>query len=373
MGQPAKSSLRIGYDGRAFSSPAGGVRRYVNGLTSALLAIDADLKLIAIGPDASDLPPSVGHVSADGLLGTNLGWCLDGLPRGCRRSNLSVFHAPAYTAPLWGVHPLVLTIHDVSYERHPEWYPYQRDPLRRAFYRRSALVADRVITDSEFSRQEIHAAYGIDVNRICVIPLGVGAPFTHRPDHHHAKTDPPTIVHVGDLHARRNVSVVVEALAELRRRDGFLNTELVLAGVDRGAAATLLQRAQHLGVSNAIRFVPDADDSTVVELLHRASVVAYPSLYEGFGLPALEALACGAPVVASNAASIPEVVGTAGLLVDPRDVRGWYEALAAVLSSSERSARMRAAGLARAATFTWERTARETLAVYRAVVRSSRD
>ena len=92
-------------------------------------------------------------VASDTFAPTNLGWSLVDLPRAARRERLDVFHAPAYTAPLRGVHPLALTIHDVSYERHPEWYPYRRDPLRRWFYRRSARTADLIITDSEFSRQ----------------------------------------------------------------------------------------------------------------------------------------------------------------------------------------------------------------------------
>ena len=112
-----------------------------------------------------------------------------------------------------------------------------------------------------------------------------------------------------------------------------------------------------------------ASDDEVVALMRRASAFAYPSLYEGFGLPPLEAMACGTPVIASSAASIPEVVGDAGLLVDPRDVRGWHDGLVAILGSRDRSAALRAAGLARAATFTWRRTATQTIDVYRSIRR----
>ena len=324
--------------------------------------------MVAIGAgEPQPLPRGVRGVHARSWVPTNLGWSLDGLPRAARRTAFDVFHAPAYTAPLWGVHPLVVTLHDVSYERRPEWYPYRVDRVRRWFYRRSALSADLVITDSDFSRREIEAAYGIHADRIRVVPLGVGSPFVAaQPVAPQPQSDGPVILHVGDLHARRNVGVLVEALALLHRRDDALkHTVLVLAGVDRGSGAVIRARADVLGVTSAVRFVTVADDATVVGWLRRASLLAYPSLYEGFGLPALEAMATGTPVVASTAASIPEVVGQAGVLVDPSDVRAWYEALVAVLGSPSRAAQMREAGLARAATFTWRRTAIATREVYR--------
>lgn len=338
------------------------------------------------------LPANVHAVAARSFLPTNIGWSFDGLPRAARRTGFDVFHAPAYTAPQWGVHPLVVTIHDVSYERHPEWYPYHIDPLRRWFYRRSARVADAIITDSSFSRSEIAAAYGIPLERIHVVPLGVSTPFTTHQDEPAGARRPimanleqatpstragsvadegaPRIVHVGDLHARRNLLVLVEALAALRERSGPTSTtELLLIGVDRGAAAAIRERAQTLGVIGSVTFMPNADDETVVRELRRAAVLAYPSRYEGFGLPVLEAMACGTPVVASTAASLPEVVGGAGILVDPSDVRGWVDAIAAVIESPGRANHLSDAGRQRAATFTWTRTAVKTAEVYERAVR----
>ena len=370
------SSLRVGFDGLAFGLPPGGVRRYVRELSCALRGVDPQLELVAVGASANaGLPSGVVNADARRWLPTNLGWCIDGLPRAVRRAAVDVFHAPAYTAPLWGVHPLVLTIHDVSYERHPEWYPYRIDPVRRWFYRRSAEAADIVITDSEFSRREIEAAYGLAAGRVRVIPLGVGAPFLPSPDESRSSFHDraPRILHVGDLHLRRNVPVLVEALALLRaRNDALKGTELVLVGVDRGAGEAIVSRAGKLGITDGIRFVPGADDGAVVALLREADVFAYPSLYEGFGLPVLEAMACGVPVIASTAASIPEVVGEAGLLLDPHDIRGWYDALVEVMTSAPRRAALRHAGLMRAAAFTWNRTAEQTLMLYQELAPSAR-
>jgi glycosyltransferase involved in cell wall biosynthesis len=169
--------LRVGIDGRAFSSPAAGVRRYVSGLVPALKAVDAALELVALGGARDAVPAGLDHVGEPWHPPTNLGWAAVGLPRAAARARVDVIHAPAYTAPLWSRLPVVLTIHDVSYERHPEWYPYQRDGLRRLFYRRSARSAARVITDSEFSASEITAAYEIPRDRIAVAPLGVSHHF----------------------------------------------------------------------------------------------------------------------------------------------------------------------------------------------------
>ena len=372
-----RAALRIGFDGRAFAWPVGGVRRYATELTRALGEVAPELQLIAIG-DAADArrPSGMRVVSARAYLPTNLGWSLTALPRTARKARLDVFHAPAYTAPVWGVHPLVVTIHDVSYERQPDWYPYWRDPARRMFYRHSACVADRVITDSDFSRREIEAAYELDDSRVRVVPLGVSSSFmpkNGRPLHGAAAGWRPSILHVGDLHPRRNVGLLVEALAELRaRHPALVDTQLVFAGRRRAGVQDVRTLAAARGLSDAIRFVFDPDEATLIALFQNASVFAYPSLYEGFGLPLLEAMACGLPVVASTAGAVPEVVGSAGLLVDPHHPTAWAEALAAVLTSPARALALREAGLRRAAAFSWKRTAEMTLAVYEEVAASTR-
>ena len=136
---------------------------------------------------------------------------------------LDVFHAPAYTAPLWGVHPQAVTIHDVSPVRKPEWDAYKNDPARRYFYRRSALAADRVLTDSHFSRTEITAAYGIPADRIDVVPLAAADVFTpgpFDPSKLPAGVVQPYALHVGDLQIRRNLSTALDAVLALSRRSG---------------------------------------------------------------------------------------------------------------------------------------------------------
>jgi alpha-1,3-rhamnosyl/mannosyltransferase len=260
----------------------------------------------------------------------------------------------------------VLTIHDVSYARHPEWYPYRLDRFRQAFYRRCAMRADVILTDSAFSRDEIIAAYGIAAERITVVPLGVGLPFSASSS---GSADPslaPYVLHVGDLHPRRNLEVAAHAVITLRRASSrFVNLRLLLAGTDRGVGDHLRKLVIEEGCPDAIGFEPAISDERLVALYRGARALIYPSRYEGFGLPVLEAMACGLPVIAARAGAVPEVVGEAGLLIEPDDVQGFTEALDAVLTDAMLATDLAHRAQRRAAEFTWERTAVATAAVYR--------
>jgi alpha-1,3-rhamnosyl/mannosyltransferase len=365
--------MRVGFDGRAFSSPAAGIRRYVEGLSGALTRLDDAPEIIALGgTDSSRLPRGVGHLAEPPHPPTNLGWTLVGLPRAAARARVDLIHAPAYTAPFWSRVPVVLTIHDVSYELHPEWYPYRRDWARRAFYRRSARSAAHVITVSTFSAGEITAAYSIPASRITVAPLGVDPAFAHADaggGELPAGITEPYLLHVGDLHERRNLAVVVDAVLEARRHfGGAAGLSLVLVGIDRGVGESLCAIAAEADAPDAVVLLGQVSEERLQTLYHGATALVYPSLYEGFGLPVLEAMAAGTPVIASRAASLPEVLGDAGVLLDPLDAGAWAKAIVRVVNDEHARERMRHAGRARAATFTWERTARATLDVYRRVL-----
>lgn len=407
--------FRIGVDARTFHSPAGGMRRYVWELYGRLPHLEPGVEVIAIGasPDLP-LPPELQRRPATDFP-TNLGWTALSLPLAIRGAGLDVFHAPAYTAPLWGVHPQVVTIHDVSYERVPEWNAYRNDSARRWFYRRSALAADHVITDSAFSKQEITAAYGIAPGHISVVPLAAAETFTpgaFNPTEVPRGVRQPYVLHVGDLQIRRNLATALAAIVRLRtqgprtkgpaperpRSDGPVTegpgterpetarpetqgrmtqgpgTEgplLVLAGVDRGIGARLVEQARAAGDPDALVITGPISEALLLNLYRGAAVLAYPSRYEGFGLPILEAMRCGVPVVAANSSSLPELVGQAGTLLDPLDEAAWAAAIGAILAAPDVPSR-RDASLAQAARFSWDRTARETLAVLRACARGGR-
>jgi len=361
--------LRVGVDGRAFSSPAGGVRRYVSELYAAIAEHHPDVEVVAIGaPPDADMPAGIQRRSAVSFP-TNLGWMAASIPLAARGAALDVYHAPAYTAPLWGVHPQVLTIHDVSYERRPEWNAYRNDPVRRLFYRVSARVADRILTDSVFSRTEITAAYGIPEHRIDVVPLAAGRAFTP------GAFDPagitgrraPYALHVGDLHIRRNVCTGLAAILAARRsHPGTAGLSLVCAGVDRGTRDALLAQARDAEDTDALAILGAVPEAVLVNLYRGAALLVYPSRYEGFGLPILEAMQCGIPVLGSRAASIPEIVADAGILLDELDVEQWTAAITAVVTDSRMRADLSKKSIARAAQYSWARTARETVAAFRA-------
>ncbi len=370
------ATLHVGIDGRAFASPAAGVRRYARGLTRALAALP-DLRVTVIGGGAGEgvpggLPDGVEQVGEAWHPPGNPGWVLVGLPRSAARARVDVLHTLAYTAPFLAPMPVAVSIHDVSYARHPEWYPHERDALRRAYYRISAQRADAVIAPSHFSASEIQAAYGLGPDRVTVVPLAVEAMFAGSGPDGDADADAPLpggirepfALHVGEIHARRNPDVVLRALTTIEQRGGPA-VPLVLAGVDRGEIAALTSQAPGRVVA-----LGRVDDAVLARLYRRAALLVYPSRYEGFGFPIIEAMAAGLPVVASNAASLPEVAGDAALLVDPEDADGWADAVTRILHDATLRDDLVARGKARAAGFTWGRTARLTADVYRRLVRA---
>jgi glycosyltransferase involved in cell wall biosynthesis len=220
-----------------------------------------------------------------------------------------------------------------------------------------------------------------------VTPLGVDDAFVpgdpDLPGELPAGVTPPYLLHVGDLHERRNLLMLVDAVLAARRQCGALAPHragvrggdppgtalsLVLAGADLGVGDAVCAIAARAGAADAVVRLGPVSEKRLRTLYRGAIALAYPSLYEGFGLPLVEAMACGTPVIASNTASMPEVLGDAGILLDPSDGQAWTRAIIDVVTHDQPRGRLRTAGLRRAADFTWERTARLTLDVYRRTV-----
>jgi glycosyltransferase involved in cell wall biosynthesis len=254
--------------------------------------------------------------------------------------------------------PQVTTVHDLVPLLFPDEYPRPRYYFRHlvpALLRESRAV----VADSEATRRQVIDAYRLPLDRVHVIPCGYDA-ARFRPDGPAAHDGGvPYVLYVGNLLPHKNLPRLIEAMV---RVGGRVPVRLVVAGSGRPAnVAVLTSLAARLGARVELRlYVPPEE---LPALYRGARVVALPSLAEGFGLTALEAMACGTPVVAANASSIPEVVGDAGLLVDPRDTDAIADAILRLLTDESLRRRLIAQGLTRAACFSWERTARQVLAV----------
>jgi alpha-1,3-rhamnosyl/mannosyltransferase len=291
---------------------------------------------------------------------------------GARKNGIGLYHEPGYLAfPYRG--PTVVTVHDISWIRHPETCPADRVKEMNRVMPSVIRRADHFLVDSEFVRKEVIDHYGVAPERVTTALLGVGAEF--RPVMEPARQlasyglrAGQYILAVGTLEPRKNLSTVIAAFSRLpaamRRR-----TPLVIVGMHGWRMENFSTGLKQLIADGEVMltgFVPQQD---LPALYTGARLLVYPSIYEGFGLPPLEAMACGTPVIVSNRASLPEVVGDAGLLVEPLDDGAILHHMQRLLEDDLFHARLARAGQERAATFTWRRFALQTLDVYRKVLR----
>lgn len=369
--------LRIALDALPLQVRSAGVARYVRGLLDGLTALDAGLDLRLFGlpwpwpsPRAAHWPATVRAVSSlryPPVMGI-------GLPRLVHLESalgeLDLFHATAYAVPRRRRVPVVLTVHDLTLLRAPELgTPALRRSVRRAAAR--AAEAQLVIADSQATRRDLIELAQVAAAAIRVVPLGVSAGFQPLPPvaakasmaSRHGLGE-PYLLHLGTIEPRKNLPLLIDACAPLWH-GGALTRRLVLAGAPGWGAAAVEQAIARHGVERWVARPGQVPDTDLPALYSAADAVLLPSLGEGFGLPLLEAMACGAPVIAADAGALPEVAGDAALLVDARDPQAWAAAIVRVLADEDLAARLRLAAPARAAEFTWERCARETLAVYR--------
>jgi glycosyltransferase involved in cell wall biosynthesis len=247
-----------------------------------------------------------------------------------------------------------VTIHDLSFERDPKLMRRRDRFFFRTMVPRSVRRADRVIAVSSRTKQDLIDQYGVEGHKIAVIPNGVDDAFS--PDGP-ARDGPPYLLFVGALQARKDPLVAIQALSLADS-----NLGLVLVGPDKGAAAEARRAVARLGLNGRVEFSGHVEKPALAALYRGARALVFPSRYEGFGLPVLEAMASGTPVVATTAGAIPEVAGDAAVLVDPGDPIALAGGIERALADRERLSR---AGLERARLYSWTESARRTLAVYR--------
>ena len=375
--------MLIGLDAIPLTEPRAGVGHYTFELARALaLAAPADeFELLypssypPVGLSES-LPPNLREARVRvGALGRR--WWSAGLPRYAGRRGLRLFHGTNYDVPLWGGAARVLTIHDLSQLVHPE--THERRRVRRARRRLPlmARAAEAVVVPTEAVRREVcehlrvapQKVFAVhEAARACFRPtgrdeaegalrrLGVGGEF---------------LLAVGTIEPRKNLSTLVAAFEEVVRARPASTLQLVVAGGRGWLSGPLFEAIERSPAAGRVVLAGYVTDEELRALYSACAAFVYPSLYEGFGLPPLEAMSCGAPVVAGRTPAVEEVTAGAARLFDPRDARALARTLLEILDDAAARRALSEAGLRRAAEFSWERTARQTLDVYAEALKRS--
>ncbi len=386
--------MRVAINAWFWNSPTTGSGQYTRHLVEALSAIDADLQITLVIPtgrmqDARGKKQET-TVTASCILypvscpSSNLGkvWFEQVIfPRTCRRLEADVAHVPYWAPPVMPSLPTIVTIHDLIPLLLHE---YRGGPLVRlytALVARTAHNAALTLTDSEASRRDIVAHLGLPDKRVRVVYLAADEQYTPLPAPDdaviRARYDVPEryALYLGGFDVRKNVTAVIAAY----HRAGSIIGEqcpLVIAGrlpkQDTPFAPDPRRLAREQGIDERfVRFTGFVDEADKPALYRGAVAFIFPSYYEGFGLPPLEALACGVPVVGSDVSSIPEIVGNAGVLLPPDNIEGMAGALIQLATDDNLRAELSRRALAQAARFSWERAAQETLNAYRDVKREA--
>ena len=359
--------MHLVINGTELGRNRGGNETYIAGLIAGLSALSSppEVSVLTCQWDNDlSLPSTVHQVNLGPY--RQLPFFLYQQTRALRHLEADWYLSNYYLPPLLPCKGSVI-VHDLSFRAHPEYFP----PLV-AWYMRwlvgwAVRRADRVLTVSTFSRDELLRFYSKAAGKVSIIPNGIGAQFRPPRDNGTAEADQrtlsrygldaPYVLALGNIHPRKNLSRLLDAYLNLRSEKGAI-PRMVWVGAPRWASDELLERARSVGVI-LTGFVADEDLPT---LYRGAVMLVYPSLYEGFGLPPMEAMACGTPVVTSNTTSLPEVVGQAALTVDPTNVEAIAAAMARLLDHAALRSELSKAGIERSKRYTWPHTARRLLA-----------
>lgn len=363
--------MRIGVDARELLGRPTGVGRYLHSLLSCWAADPeaADVSIELFTPAPLPLLPAwrgpgarIAPVTLPGGTGTR--WEQTTLPRGAR-GRADVLFCPGYATPLFCSVPTVVTIHDVSFWAHPEWFRPREGFRRRWTSRLSARRARRVLTVSEFSKAEIVRWLGVPPDRVTVTLEGIGASLPEPTGGTNPQPDSgPRILYAGSILNRRHVPDLVRAFAPIARR--WNAARLILVGENRTwPREDPLDAARAEGIAGQVDVRDFASDEELGALYRSATVFAYLSTYEGFGLTPLEAMAAGLPVVAYDTPVAREIYGDAAWLVPPGNIAGITDALLRVIEDTAERERLRAAAARRLTRYSWSRTAALSLAALR--------
>jgi glycosyltransferase involved in cell wall biosynthesis len=287
-------------------------------------------------------------------------------PIAARQHKLDLLHSMAFVTPLATRRPSVVTVYDLSFIYYPDRFPLLQRLYLTSQTRRSCRMARRVVTISESGRQDVHRFFAIPLDRIDVVSPGVDEAFHPRPQpeviafRRQHQLPEQFILHVGTLQPRKNLPLLIEAFADLNRPD----TALVLVGGKGWYFDEVFTRVKALNLEGQVRFTGYVPDEELPLWYNAATGLAFPSVYEGFGMPIVQAMACGTPVIAAETSSIPEVTGEAALLFSSQDRVALTNHLAAVLDDRQLSRSLADKGLHRARQFSWPRAGKLMSEIY---------
>ena len=365
--------MRFSVDAHAIGQHLTGNETYVRNLLTCFAALDRDADFVTYLSKENafqDVPKRFlkRRVAVNPFV--RLGF---DLVRKLRNDRPQLLHVQ-YTAPLFCPVPVVASVHDVSFLEHPDYFTPFRAVQLRCTVHRTVKSAARVITPSEFSKRRILSAYRLPEDKVVVLPNGVASTFRPMPRESAQKwvrtefgLSSPFILTVGDLQPRKNHAGLIRAFERLLRAHPQLPHSLVIVGKENWRASDVRAAAKRSSVADRIHFTGFVSDEGLLRLYGACDLFVYPSFYEGFGLPILEAMACGRAVACSNTSAMPEVADSAALLFDPNSEDQIALALRDLLLNPELRQRMERLGSQRAAMFSWESTASKTLDLYYAV------
>lgn len=371
--------MRIAIDARKIHDF--GIGTYIRNLLRHLARLDKDTEYVllcherdcpvapALGPNFRAVPDNSRPYSLREQV--SLPWAL-------RREHVDLFHAPHYVLPPLSGRASVVTIHDCIHLMFPQYLP---NKLALGYARSSLWMAtrmsDRILTVSETSKRDILRFFNVDAEKITVIYNGIDERFRRQPPEEEMvrvreryQLEGDFVLYAGNVKPHKNLERLFDAFHLVRQR-GVDQVKLVVIGDEVSKYAELRRAVHKYNLHKYVRFLGFLPDETLAVLYRLATVFVFPSLYEGFGLPPLEAMASGAPVVTSNVSSLPEVAGDAAVLVDPYNPESIADGLVRVLTEPDLQAILKARGLQRAAEFSWERAVERIHGIYTEVAHAS--
>ncbi len=372
--------MRIAIDGRYLQDHFPGIARYTYNLVENLADMVDEEIILYHNPRLTNTRYDAGRFYRKGKIdlrtlnvATFSIWEQLSLPVTLHQDRVQVFHSPYYLKPYFQPGRSVVSIHDLISAVYPEHLPSRRSRALFEIATRLALAsAARIITLSESSKKDLVRIFGAKQEKVTVTYLAADARFCPRdrealaPVRERYGLPDRYILYVGINKPHKNLARLIEAFASLRRASAI---SLVIAGKEDRRHPQARAAAQRSSAADRIIFLEGFSDDDLPYIYNLAEAFVFPSLYEGFGLPPLEAMASGVPVISSNRSSLPEVVGNAALTVDPKDVTAMAEAMSGVLEDERLRDELRSRGIERATAFSWRETARQTLAVYQEAMR----